>query len=291
MKYLVEKLIKHEIIKNYSSTIFRQDFSDAKYAFEFPIDPNKSEDEIKNELIEDIFKLTLSIRNHTGGVRHISDEDKEPKEIDAISLQQSYGGNQYLLYVIFPSRMLQHKPKKLLQGYYILIPGRPMALNLNRYYSKIESIISTNGAKQRIADPCVKQIMQEAVKFGLENIKSFDFYVFEEVLFEETSYHIIMTYNFKNEDSILQGRRQNKILSAQIAKEEAERKRQEQQKQEDAAKQLELDRKKYFQEKNKYLSNFEGPARYYAEKDWLRTYGDPRFESPGVMKLSNYTGD
>jgi len=56
--------------------------------------------------------------------------------------------------------------------------------------------------------------MQEAVKFGLENIKSFDFYVFEEVLFEETSYHIIMTYNFKNEDSILQGRRQNKILSA-----------------------------------------------------------------------------
>lgn len=293
MKYLTEKLIRHDIIREYSSLVYRYDFSDAKYAFEFPIDENITEEDIKNELIEDIFKLTLSIRNHTGGVTHITKEDMEPVEInDPFTLEDSYGGCQYLLYVIFPSRMGQYKPKKILQGYWIPIPGRPRAIKLNRYYSKIVNIISTKGTKKSIANPAVKQIMNEVSIYGLENLNSFDFYVFEDKNYSnENRYHIIMTYNFKDSDAFINNRSKDKSYIAELKRQEELMKKQDEERRRLEQEQLEKDRKKYFEEKRKYLSQFSGPEKYYAEKDWLRTYGDPRFEDFGSMRRSNYTGD
>ena len=293
MNYLVEKLIKSEVIKNYSSLVYRQDFSDAKYKFEFPITEGMTMEQLKEDLIEDIFKLTLSIRNHTGGVKHISDEDKEPIEVDANTIEESYGGVQYLLYILFPSRMAAPKPKKMLLGFYILIPGRPICRNINRYFAKIENIISTKGAKSRIADPSVKKILEEVRFYGIDSIKSLDFYVFEKLNEEnEKRYHIIMVYNFKDGgEQILKDRKKTRELEAEVKRIEREKAEARERKREEEQKQYEKEREDYFKRKNEFLSQYSGPESYYAEKEWLRTNGDPRFEDFGSMRRSNYTGD
>lgn len=293
MNYLVEKLIKSEVIKNYSSLVYRQDFSDAKYKFEFPITEGMTMEQLKEDLIEDIFKLTLSIRNHTGGVKHISDEDKEPIEVDANTIEESYGGVQYLLYILFPSRMAAPKPKKMLLGFYILIPGRPICRNINRYFAKIENIISTKGAKSRIADPSVKKILEEVRFYGIDTIKSLDFYVFEKLNEDnEKRYHIIMVYNFKDGgEQILKDRKKTKDLEAEVKRIEREKAEARERKREEEQKQYEKEREEYFKRKNEFLSQYSGPESYYAEKEWLRTNGDPRFEDFGSMRRSNYTGD
>ena len=293
MNYLVEKLIKSEVIKNYSSLVYRQDFSDAKYKFEFPITEGMTMEQLKEDLIEDIFKLTLSIRNHTGGVKHISDEDKEPIEVDANTIEESYGGVQYLLYILFPSRMAAPKPKKMLLGFYILIPGRPICRNINRYFAKIENIISTKGAKSRIADPSVKKILEEVRFYGIDSIKSLDFYVFEKLNEDnEKRYHIIMVYNFKDGgEQILKDRKKTKELEAEVKRIEREKAEARERKREEEQKQYEKEREEYFKRKNEFLSQYSGPESYYAEKEWLRTNGDPRFEDFGSMRRSNYTGD
>lgn len=293
MNYLVEKLIKSEVIKNYSSLVYRQDFSDAKYKFEFPITEGMTMEQLKEDLIEDIFKLTLSIRNHTGGVTHISDEDKEPTEVDANTLEETYGGKEYILYILFPSRMAQPKPKKMLLGFYILIPGRPICRNINRYFAKIENIISTKGAKSRIADPSVKKILEEVRFYGIDSIKSLDFYVFEKTNYDnEKRYHIIMVYNFKDGgEQILKDRKKTKELEAEVKRIEREKAEARQRKREEEQEQYEKEREEYFKRKNEFLSQYSGPESYYAEKEWLRTNGDPRFEDFGSMRRSNYTGD
>ena len=293
MNYLIEKLIKSEVIKNYSSLVYRQDFSDAKYKFEFPITEGMTMEQLKEDLIEDIFKLTLSIRNHTGGVKHISDEDKEPIEVDANTIEESYGGVQYLLYILFPSRMAAPKPKKMLLGFYILIPGRPICRNINRYFAKIENIISTKGAKSRIADPSVKKILEEVRFYGIDTIKSLDFYVFEKLNEDnEKRYHIIMVYNFKDGgEQILKDRKKTKDLEAEVKRIEREKAEARERKREEEQKQYEKEREEYFKRKNEFLSQYSGPESYYAEKEWLRTNGDPRFEDFGSMRRSNYTGD
>ena len=293
MNYLVEKLIKSEVIKNYSSLVYRQDFSDAKYKFEFPITEGMTMEQLKEDLIEDIFKLTLSIRNHTGGVKHISDEDKEPIEVDANTIEDSYGGKEYLLYILFPSRMAAPKPKKMLLGFYILIPGRPICRNINRYFAKIENIISTKGAKSRIADPSVKKILEEVRFYGIDTIKSLDFYVFEKLNEDnEKRYHIIMVYNFKDGgEQILKDRKKTKDLEAEVKRIEREKAEARERKREEEQKQYEKEREEYFKRKNEFLSQYSGPESYYAEKEWLRTNGDPRFEDFGSMRRSNYTGD
>lgn len=293
MNYLVEKLIKSEVIKNYSSLVYRQDFSDAKYKFEFPITEGMTMEQLKEDLIEDIFKLTLSIRNHTGGVKHISDEDKEPIEVDANTIEESYGGVQYLLYILFPSRMAAPKPKKMLLGFYILIPGRPICRNINRYFAKIENIISTKGAKSRIADPSVKKILEEVRFYGIDTIKSLDFYVFEKLNEDnEKRYHIIMVYNFKDGgEQILKDRKKTRELEAEVKRIEREKAEARERKREEEQKQYEKEREEYFKRKNEFLSQYSGPESYYAEKEWLRTNGDPRFEDFGSMRRSNYTGD
>lgn len=293
MNYLVEKLIKSEVIKNYSSLVYRQDFSDAKYKFEFPITEGMTMEQLREDLIEDIFKLTLSIRNHTGGVKHISDDDKEPIEVDANTIEESYGGVQYLLYILFPSRMAAPKPKKMLLGFYILIPGRPICRNINRYFAKIENIISTKGAKSRIADPSVKKILEEVRFYGIDSIKSLDFYVFEKLNEDnEKRYHIIMVYNFKDGgEQILKDRKKTKDLEAEVKRIEREKAEARERKREEEQKQYEKEREEYFKRKNEFLSQYSGPESYYAEKEWLRTNGDPRFEDFGSMRRSNYTGD
>ena len=244
-------------------------------------------------MIEDIFKLTLSIRNHTGGVKHISDEDKEPIEVDANTIEESYGGVQYLLYILFPSRMAAPKPKKMLLGFYILIPGRPICRNINRYFAKIENIISTKGAKSRIADPSVKKILEEVRFYGIDSIKSLDFYVFEKLNEDnEKRYHIIMVYNFKDGgEQILKDRKKTRELEAEVKRIEREKAEARERKREEEQKQYEKEREDYFKRKNEFLSQYSGPESYYAEKEWLRTNGDPRFEDFGSMRRSNYTGD
>lgn len=293
MNYLIEKLIGSEIIKDYSSLVYREDFSEAKYKFEFPITEGMTIDQVRKELIEDIFKLTLSIRKHTGGVKHISDEDMEPTEMDARQLEKFYGGNQYTLYILFPSRMAKHKPKKMLLGFYIPIPGRPRCLNINKYWCKIVSIISTEGSKRTIADPSVKKIMEEAELYGLENIKSFDFYVFEDEPFrDEKEFRIIMVYNFKDDgEKILKDRQQNKILTAEMKRLKREQKEKEEQERKEAEEKYQREKAAYLEAKEKFLDGYDGPASYYREKEWLRTHGDPRFEDPGELRMSNYTGD
>ena len=293
MNYLVEKLIKSEVIKNYSSLVYRQDFSDAKYKFEFPITEGMTMEQLKEDLIEDIFKLTLSIRNHTGGVKHIPPEDFEPIEIDSKTLEECYGDKEYLLYILFPSRMAAPKPKKMLLGFYILIPGRPICRNINRYFAKIENIISTKGAKSRIADPSVKKILEEVRFYGIDTIKSLDFYVFEKKNYDnENRYHIIMVYNFKDGgEQILKDRKKTKELEAEVMRIEKEKAEDRQRKREEEQKQYEKEKDEYFKRKNEFLSQYSGPESYYAEKEWLRTNGDSRFEDFGSMRRSNYTGD
>lgn len=291
MKYLVEKLIQHEVIKDYSSLVFREDFSDAKYVFESPINEAMSEEDLKNELIDDIFKLTLSIRKHTGGVKHISDKDKEPLEIDFKSLEEFYGGKQYTLYILLPSKMEEPNPRKMLQGFYIPIPGRPVATRINRYYSKISAIISKDGCKKAIEERVVNKVLAETKLYGIENIKSFDYYVYEYMECQENRYYITMVFNFKDEDNILKNRKKNRAIAAELKKQEEERKREAEQRRKAEQEQYEKDREKYLKDKNEYLSQFSGPESYYAEKNWIRMYGDPRFEDPGTLRRSHYTGD
>jgi len=117
--------------------------------------------------------------------------------------------------------MGQYKPKKILQGFWIPIPGRPRAIKLNRYFSKIVNIISTKGTKKSIADPAVKQIMNEVSMYGLENLNSFDFYVFEDKNYSnENRYHIIMTYNFKDSDAFINNRSKDKSYIAELKRQE-----------------------------------------------------------------------
>ena len=213
MNYLIEKLILSNVIKDYQSLMFREDLSNAKYKFSFLIDEYANAEQIKNELIEDIFKLTLSIRKHTGGVKHISEKDKEPVDVKADILEEIYGGNKYTLYILFPSRMAKYKPKKNLLGFYIPIPGRPVCMNINLYQSQIVNIISTTFSKKQIADISVKKIMEEAELYGLDNINSFDFYVFEDNVENQKRYHIIVVYNFKDDgEQIYKDRLENKKI-------------------------------------------------------------------------------
>ena len=189
--------------------------------------------------------------------------------------------------------MAAPKPKKMLLGFYILIPGRPICRNINRYFAKIENIISTKGAKSRIADPSVKKILEEVRFYGIDSIKSLDFYVFEKTNYDnEKRYHIIMVYNFKDGgEQILKDRKKTKELEAEVKRIEREKAEARQRKREEEQEQYEKEREEYFKRKNEFLSQYSGPESYYAEKEWLRTNGDPRFEDFGSMRRSNYTGD
>lgn len=295
MRYLTEKLIQKEIIRDYSSLVYRQDLSDAKFAFEFLIDEYMGEDEIKNELAEDIYKLTLSVRKNTGGIPKITKEDKEPTEInDPRFLEECYGGYNYSFYILFPSKMSEYKPNELLKKYKMLIPGRPIAKKLNRYYSKITNFVSVDGSKSRISE-MVNDIMNEVEIYGLDKLESFDFYVFEHIKkWDENRkyYHILMTYNFKDKgESLIAERPKDKLVKAEMERAEKERKEEAERKRKEEAEQYEKEKEDYFRRKNDYLSQFSGPERYYAEKDWLRSHGDSRFEDFGTMRRSNYTGD
>lgn len=295
MRYLTEKLIQKEVIRDYSSLVYRQDLSDAKFVFEFPIDENASEDEIEKELHEDIYKLTLSIRKHTGGIPKITKEDKEPVEInDPRFLEDCYGGYGYLFYVLFPSKMAEYKPDELLTSYWMLIPGRPIAKKLNRYYSQIKNFTSLNGTNKRI-QTVVDDIMNEAKIYGLDKIETFDFYIFEhdrDYNKNEKYYHILMVYNFKDKgESLISKRPANKLFKAEMERIEREKQEQAERERKEQEEQYQREKEDYFRRKNEFLSQYEGPESYYAEKRWLRTNGDPRFESPSSMRYSNYTGD
>lgn len=295
MRYLTEKLIQKEIIRDYSSLIYRQDLTDAKFAFEFPINENMSESELRQQLADDIYKITLSVRKNTGDIQKITEKDKKPVEIDDPRfLEQCYGGYDYLFCVVFPSKMAEYKPDDLLKKYWMLIPGRPIAKKLNRYFSQIINFVSVKGAKNRI-NILVDDIINEVNIYGINKLESFDFYIFEHIDDwdeNEKRYHVLMVYNFKDKgESLINQRPANKLFKAEMQRIEKEREEQEEKRRKEAAEQREKEREEYFRRKEEYLSKYEGPEAYYAEKAWLRNNGDPRFESPSALRNSNYTGD
>lgn len=55
--------------------------------------------------------------------------------------------------------------------------------------------------------------MEEAELYGLDNINSFDFYVFEDNVENQKRYHIIVVYNFKDDgEQIYKDRLENKKI-------------------------------------------------------------------------------
>ena len=283
---LSEALVNKKI-NDYSSIIDRYDFSDAEYCFEFSLEKFNNDQDLINELTEDLRKLSLSVRKNTGGIKHI-DNPKELEEIDAQGLQDIYGQYRVNLKVLSPMMMGNENRPQFSENYWILIPGRPVCESQTRYYSRIKTIVSKVGALKRNND-IAQAIVKNINIFGKEKIQNLLFYVFKSSYLDnpdpqEIKYWFVLTFEFKdNGDEIINNRNQRRHHRIAAEQEYIDRKNK-----------LEQEEKDYQRRKEEYIRKHggeSGPGRYYAEKDWLRSYGDSRFESNISMRNSNYTGD
>lgn len=282
MKKLNETLIRREVDKNKSSLLYRKDLSNANYHLEFPINHNHSINKIKYDFTQDLEKITLSVINHTGGIRELSDEDKKDVELDYNSMVDDYGKYIIPFYVIYPSGMEVPDVKDMVTTYNLLIPGRPIIKTTSRYTSKIVNVISENEAliRRRYIS---KKIIDGLVFYGLDKITSIDLYVYD---YSDT-FSVICVFSFTDDgEELLNKRKKNKEYS-KIINDAIE------QKIKDDNERLRREREEYFKRKEEFINahSSDGPSGYYAEKEFLRRYGDSRFESPSSLRNSNFTGD
>ena len=200
MRYLNEKLIQ-KAINNYSSLLYRHDFSDAKYCFEFPIDQTASINEIRQELIDDLYKLIRSVRNNTGGTKKLYREQVVMPYDDIVKM---FGQYSIPFYVIYPSNMTLPDREYPMKKYDLPIPERYIIRYLNKSVSKItqNDTVSLERSLKRRSE-IARFITEELDTFGIKNVTSFDFYVYE---LEGNKYTIYMAFNF-NEEGI------NKVFS------------------------------------------------------------------------------
>ena len=282
MKRLNETLIKRDVDKDKSSVLYRKDLSNATYHFEFPINHSHSINKIKYEFTQDLEKITLSVINHTGGIRELSDEDKKDKELDYNSMVEIYGRFIIPFYVIYPSGMELPDTKDMVTTYNLLIAGRPIIKTTSRYTSRIVGVISENDALIRRRH-ISKKIIECLDFYGLDKITSIDLYVYD----YSDMFNVICVFSFTDEGKeLLDKRKKNKEYS-KIINDAIE------QRMKDDAEKLKQEREEYFERKEEYIRTHssDGPSGYYAEKDWLRRYGDSRFESISSLRNSNFTGD